>query len=214
MRVPSQPHRKATGVTVDSIAALQDHADYDIAMPDVHIANATVGPKRAWRTGERLVVVGRTFFAVALTGLAVEHFIFRDFVVGRAPAWPKGFPGGVFWAYLSGIAFIAIAAAIVLRKRARAASIIAAVLIGSWALLRNVPVVIGDSFLSGAWTRGGKALVFTAGALAIAATFPTIETTRNTTVAKVLPDNRIHRRREMVSGPVLLDHWNPPFQVH
>jgi uncharacterized membrane protein len=155
-------------------------------MPTLGVPDATFGPARSQRASGGLVVVGRTFFAVALAGLAVEHFIFREFVVGRAPAWPAGLPGGVTWAYLSGIAFLAIATAILLRKGARSASIVAAVVIGSWALFRNVPVVVGDSFLSGAWTRGGKALVFTAGALAIAATFPGIGMTRNTTVAKVM----------------------------
>jgi uncharacterized membrane protein len=156
------------------------------SMSTVDIANSTFATAHGWRAGDRLIVVGRTFFAVALAGLAVEHFIFRDFVTGRAPAWPKGLPGGAIWAYLSGTAFLVIAATIVLRKGGRAASIAAAALIGSWALLRNVPVVMGDTFLSGAWTRGGKALVFTAGALAIAATFPKIDARGNTTVARVI----------------------------
>jgi uncharacterized membrane protein len=122
-----------------------------------------------------LIRVGRMFFAIALIGLGVEHFIFQDFVTGRAPVWPASIPGGVAWAYLSGLTFVAIGSAILFGKRARSAAVLAGVLIASWAALRHLPVIAADSFLSGAWTRAGKALTFTAGAFAIAATFPKVE---------------------------------------
>jgi uncharacterized membrane protein len=122
-----------------------------------------------------LIRVGRVFFAIALIGLGVEHFIFQDFVTGRAPVWPASIPGGVAWAYLSGLTFVAIGSAILFGKRARSAAVLAGVLIASWAALRHLPVIAADSFLSGAWTRAGKALTFTAGAFAIAATFPKVE---------------------------------------
>lgn len=35
----------------------------------------------------KLALIGQIFFALALIGLGVEHFIFQDFVTGRAPAW-------------------------------------------------------------------------------------------------------------------------------
>ena len=47
--------------------------------------------------GARLIAVGRSFFGVALLGLGAEHFVFREFVTGRAPAWPDGIPGGLAW---------------------------------------------------------------------------------------------------------------------
>lgn len=134
----------------------------------------------------RLIQVGRAFFGIALIALGVEHFIFRDFVTGRAPAWPASIPGGVIWAYLSGVAFVAIGAAILFRKSARPAAVVAALLIGSWALLRHLPVIAADSFLSGAWTGAGKALTFAGGALAIAATFPAVDAGRRALLAKLV----------------------------
>lgn len=122
--------------------------------------------------GRRLAVVGRFFFALALAGLGVEHFIFNEFVTGRAPGWPQGVPGGVAWAYVTGVVFVATAAAILLGSRARSAALVAAGLIVGWALLRHIPVLIDEAFLCPAWTRAGKALVFAGGALAVAATFP------------------------------------------
>lgn len=116
--------------------------------------------------------IGRSFFAIGLIALGIEHFFFGDFITGRAPAWPESLPGRLVWAWLSGITFIVSGGAILLGKRARAAALLTAVLIASWALLRHIPILAAESFLSGAWTRAGKALTFTGGAMAIAATFP------------------------------------------
>jgi hypothetical protein len=66
----------------------------------------------------KLIPVGRTFFAVALIGLGIDHFVFRDFVAGRAPAWPKSIPGRVVWAYLTGIVFVVIGIAVLADKMA------------------------------------------------------------------------------------------------
>ena len=150
----------------------------------VHASVPTRTPHAA--AVERLVPVGRIFFALALLGLGIEHFIFRDFITGRAPAWPASVSGGVIWAFLTGLTFVAIAAAILAGRHARSAAVLAAALIGVWALLRHVPVVAADSFLSGAWTAAGKALTFTGGALAIAATLPAIERSRNTRLVKTV----------------------------
>ena len=119
-----------------------------------------------------LAAAGRGLFGVALAGLGVEHLVFGEFVMGRAPAWPDGLPGGRLWAEVSGVTFIAIGLAILHGRHARAAAIVAAVLIGSWSLLRHVPVLLAAPVLSNAWTTAGKALTFTGGALAVAAAAP------------------------------------------
>lgn len=127
---------------------------------------------------DKLIPFGRVFFAVALIGLGIEHFIFEDFVTGRAPAWPEAVPGGLVWAYLTGIALIGMSLATLAGKQARAAALLVGGLIFIWALLRHVPVVASDPFLSGAWTEAGKALTLFGGALAIAGTFPNIDVDR------------------------------------
>ena len=122
----------------------------------------------------RLLPIGRTFFALALICLGAEHFIFGTFVTGRAPAWPQAIPGGTIWTYLTGLVFIAIGFTTIAGRNVRSAALLAAALVGVWALVRHVPVVAAEAFLSGAWTRAGKALTFTGGALAVAATSPLI----------------------------------------
>jgi uncharacterized membrane protein len=128
----------------------------------------------------RLVPIGRSLFAVALIGLGTEHFLFRDFVTGRAPAWPASIPGGAIWAYLTGVAFVLTGAAILLRRRARPAALAAAGLVFLWALLRHIPVVVAAPLLSGQWTGAGKALTFVGGLLAVAGTLPKLEAHRPT----------------------------------
>jgi uncharacterized membrane protein len=117
---------------------------------------------------------GTAFFAVALIGLGVEHFVFGDFVTGRAPAWPTTAPGGPLFAALTGVVFVATGLSLLFRKGARSAAIVSAILIASWVLFRHIPILFAESFLSGAWTRAGKALVFTGGALAVSGARPNL----------------------------------------
>lgn len=65
----------------------------------------------------KLVFTGRIFFALALIGLGIEHFIFQDFITGRAPAWPEAVPGKLVWAYLTGIVFIGAGKPLLPRER-------------------------------------------------------------------------------------------------
>lgn len=141
----------------------------------------------------RLAPVGRLFFALGLIGLGLRHFVLREFVTGRAPAWPEGLPGGVVWAYLTGAVFIAVGIALIARRQARIAAIAAALLIFLWALLRHVPVIAADSFLAPTWTAAGKALTFFGGALAVAGTLPPVADRRHEALAKL-----VNRRSELV----------------
>ena len=133
---------------------------------------------------ERLVVIGRLFFAAAFIGLGVEHFIFREFVSGRAPAWPAAIPGRMIWAYLTGAVFIIASIAVIIGKKARQALVLAGALILVWALLRHLPVVAADSLFASTWTRAGKALAFFGGAWALAGTLPKTNGERRSALAR------------------------------
>lgn len=146
-----------------------------------------------------IAVVGRVFFAAGLIGLGVEHFVFQEFVTGRAPPWPEAVPGGTVWAYVTGIAFMALGLAILSGRSVRSAAMVTAVLIFLWAFVRLIPVVAADSFLGGTWTLAGKALTFTGGALAIAGTRLTGED-RGTPLSKFMN----LRREFIVFGAICL----------
>jgi uncharacterized membrane protein len=137
--------------------------------------------------------IGRSFFAVGLIALAIEHFVFGDFVTGRAPAWPASIPGRTVWAYTSGLLVMVAGGTVLFGQRGRGGAVMAAILIGSWALARHIPVLAGVPFLSAAWTAAGKALTFTGGALAVAATFPNANAPGDSTLARL-----VNRRQEFV----------------
>lgn len=122
----------------------------------------------------KLLQPGRYLFAIGVAGIGMEHFIYGDFMLGRAPAWPEAWPGKILWAYLTGIVFIISALTIFIDKKVRTAMAVTASLLLAWALIRHIPVVAADMLLGGAWTAAGKALVFIGGALAIASGFQRI----------------------------------------
>jgi uncharacterized membrane protein len=119
----------------------------------------------------RLPTIGRLFFAIGLVAFGIQQFVFGDFVPGRAPAWPEGTPGRLAWAWGTGVIFILAGVAIGTGKAARPAAIAAGALIFAWALLRHIPLVAADTFIGGAWTAAGKAIVMIGGLTAAAATF-------------------------------------------
>jgi hypothetical protein len=64
-----------------------------------------------------LVLIGRTFFAFALMGFGLAHFIVGEFVSGRAPAWPSSVQGQQIWAYVSGLVMGAAGVLTILNKK-------------------------------------------------------------------------------------------------
>jgi uncharacterized membrane protein len=120
----------------------------------------------------RLLPIGRFFLAIALLGLGVEHFVFQEFVTGRAPPWPASLSGKSIVVYASGVIVAAAGLALLVRRQARPLLLVVATLILLWALLRHIPVVAGDSLLGGTWTRAGKALMLFGGLFAVATTLP------------------------------------------
>lgn len=133
-----------------------------------------------------LIPAGRILFAVSMAGLGLEHFYFQEFVTGRAPPWPESLPGGLVWAYLTGIVIVATGGMILFGKRGRHAAIVLGALIFFWAVLRHIPVVIASDVFSPDWTRAVKALAFFGGALAVAATFPKENSASRSALSKLL----------------------------
>ena len=116
-----------------------------------------------------MTLLGRRMFAVAFIAFGLLQFLYGDFVPGRPSAWPAHFPGGLIWAYATGACFVAAGAAILVARYTTPAALSIAVLVFAWAVTRNLPIALADASFGGAWTRLGKAIALTGGALAIAA---------------------------------------------
>lgn len=134
----------------------------------------------------RLIPIGRLFVALAFLGMGVEHFIFQEFITGRAPAWPASLPGRTIWAYGSGAAIGGAGLAMLAGKRGRPFIMVAGILILLWALLRHLPIVATDTLFAGSWTRAGKALMLFGGTFAVAATLPAGNGGRRTTLRSLM----------------------------
>jgi uncharacterized membrane protein len=141
------------------------------------------GPQVALlKTVSRLIPIGKLFVALAFLGMGVEHFIFQEFITGRAPAWPAALPGKTIWAYGSGAAIVGAGLALLVGKKGRPLVMLAGILILLWALLRHVPIVATDTLFAGSWTRAGKALMLFGGAFAVAAALPAENGRRKSTL--------------------------------
>jgi hypothetical protein len=51
---------------------------------------------------DKIVLIGRVFFAIGLFGIGAQHFIFSDFNPVIVAWWPPGFPRGPHWLIFSG----------------------------------------------------------------------------------------------------------------
>jgi uncharacterized membrane protein len=88
----------------------------------------------------RLADVGRFLFAISLVVFAVQHFMYARFVATLVPAW---IPARLFWAYFTGIAFVAAAVSIATKRMLRMAAMLLGTMFFLWVVLLHIPRVAG-----------------------------------------------------------------------
>jgi hypothetical protein len=88
----------------------------------------------------RLADVGRFLIAISLVVFAVQHFMYARFVATLVPAW---IPGHLFWAYFTGLAFVAAALAIATKNMVRLAAMLLGTMFLLWVVLLHAPRVAG-----------------------------------------------------------------------
>ncbi len=124
---------------------------------------------------EILPKVGKYFFAIGIMAIGIEHIIFNDFIIGRAPSWPDNLSGQSIWAYVSGFYFFVVGLMILSKIHVRKVSLLGAAIIFIWAFIRHLPIVLTDTLLAPSWTSAGKAMLFIGGLFVIAATSPSFK---------------------------------------
>lgn len=121
---------------------------------------------------DRLILLGRVFFAVGLTAWGIQHLVAGDFVTRVVPTWPEWLPTRTVWAYLVGVALIAAGIAILFQISARAAALAFGTLAFLSLVLLHLPLAVNGMPWGAPWTAAGKALVLWGGALCVAVSLP------------------------------------------
>jgi uncharacterized membrane protein len=117
---------------------------------------------------ERILPLGRYFFAITLIVFGIDHFLYPKFVASLVPAW---IGAQMFWTYFAGFALIAGGLGIMVKRMARLASLLVGVMIFLWLIMLHIPTAIADPItnMGNEWTSVFEALAFSGMALMLAA---------------------------------------------
>ena len=121
-------------------------------------------------TRDRFTRIGCLLFALASVVFGIDHFLILHFIAGLIPSW---IPGGLFWAYFTGIAFIAAGVSIATAWMARWAATLLGVMFGLWFLLLHAPRLANSAFTHdpNEWSSAFIALAMWGGCWIIAGAF-------------------------------------------
>lgn len=109
----------------------------------------------------------RIVFGVCPLIFGICHFVYPGFTAAMVPAWIP--PGGLFWAWATGLAHVAGGLAILARIQERLAATLLAVMYGGFALLLHAPRVVAAPTTHIEWVMLGIATSLSGAAWAIRA---------------------------------------------
>ena len=114
----------------------------------------------------RLTRLSQMTFGVCPVVWGGAHFIYMNLTAPLVPKWLP--PGQVFWGYVTGICFIAAGLAVLTGVQARLAAILLTVMIASFGLLANGPMLVADPSSHFNWTESILNLALTGAAWVVA----------------------------------------------
>lgn len=127
---------------------------------------AVRGEMRAVHGLDKLIVLGRPFFASPLAAFGAEHLAGAQFIMQVVPAW---MPGRLFWTYFVGVALLAAATGIVLSRYVRLTATLLTVMFALFVLLIHLPNAAAKPADRIIWAVVLRDSAFAGGALALAA---------------------------------------------
>jgi uncharacterized membrane protein len=114
----------------------------------------------------RLSRLGQLAFGVCSLIWGGAHFIYMNLTAPLVPKWLP--PGQVFWGYVTGVCFIAAGLAILTGVKARLAAILLTIMVASFGLLANGPMLVADPSSHWYWTESVLNLALIGGAWVVA----------------------------------------------
>jgi uncharacterized membrane protein len=117
---------------------------------------------------DKLVALGPLFLALPLAVFGAFHFVATNVVSKLVPAW---MPWHLFWAYFVGVALLAAATSIALRRHVRLSSTLLGLMHFSFIVLLHAPAAARSPGNRLAWTILLREVAFAGGAWALAASY-------------------------------------------
>ena len=114
---------------------------------------------------DKLMPVGRLFFAIPLAVFGSEHFTFTANVAALVPRW---IPAHTFWVYLVGVAFLGAALSIAVLVQARLAAALVGMTLLVFVFVMDLPAVVANPGNRFFWALALRQLAFSGGAFAFA----------------------------------------------
>ncbi len=116
---------------------------------------------------DKLIVLGRVFFAAPLAVFGAEHFAASKSIMQVVPPW---MPGRLFWTYFVGLCLISAAISLVLTRYVRLSAPLLAIMFLLFAAMIHLPNVAANPKDRIVWAVAVRDLSFAAGACALAVT--------------------------------------------
>ncbi len=114
----------------------------------------------------RITRVGLIAFGVCCLVFGGAHFAYLKYTASMIPKWLP--PSQIFWTYATGIGFIAAGIAILTGLKARLAAILLTVMLVSFGVLANGPILLANLKLHGNWTESAVNLAVVGAAWVVA----------------------------------------------
>ena len=114
----------------------------------------------------RLTRLGQLTFGVCALVFGGAHFVYMNLTAPLVPKWLP--PTQQFWGYVTGVCFIAAGIAILTGVQARLAAVLLTIMLASFGLLANGPVLLADHSSHWNWSESAVNLAVVGAAWVVA----------------------------------------------